>query len=193
MNVEQDFNEGKKSAIKKLEKALVAGEVDKGILPILNIINQSENYYTSSSCFGRIVVLEIPDIGDKKNAEFLGRWHKPIELDELIGSLKNAKKGQLWLLSQSPVIHVIAKSPEAADSLLKTAISCGFKHSGMKSFGKKNVVEVCSTERLDAPIGLDKKLFCNDEHMQLLVNISNEIIKKSTQKLKKFEEKLKEI
>ena len=72
MNVEQDFNEGKKSAIKKLEKAHDAGEVDKGILPILNIINKSENYYTSSSCFGRIVVLEIPDIGDKKNAEFLG-------------------------------------------------------------------------------------------------------------------------
>jgi tRNA wybutosine-synthesizing protein 3 len=193
MNVEQDFIEGKKSAIKKLEKACNAGEVDKGILPILNIINKSENYYTSSSCFGRIVVLEIPEIGDKKNAKFLGRWHRSIEFEEVISSLKNAKKGQLWLLSQSPVIHIIAKTPEASDSLLKKAISCGFKHSGMKSFGKKNVVEVCSTERLDAPIGLDGKLFCNDDHMHLLVNISNEIIKKSTKKLKIFQEKLKEI
>jgi len=193
MNVDQDFIEGKKSAIKKLEKALNKGEVDKGILPILKIINESEKYFTSSSCFGRTVLLEIPSIGDKQNAKFLGKWHRIIELNEISESAKYAKTGQIWLLSQSPVIHIIAKTPEAADRLLKIAISCGFKHSGMKSFGKKNVVEVCSTERLDVPIGEDGKLFCNDDHLRLMVNISNEIIKKSTLKLKKFEEKLKEI
>ncbi len=193
MNVDQDFIEGKKSALKKLEKARNTREVDKGILPILSIINESEKYYTSSSCFGRIVLLEIPGIGDKQNAKFLGRWHRTIEFDEIIESVKDAKIGQIWLLSQSPVIHIIAKTPNAADKLLKIAVSCGFKNSGLKSFGKKNVLEVCSTERLDAPIGEDGKLFCNENHLRLLVNISNEIIKKSTQKLKKFENKLKQI
>ncbi len=193
MNIERDFLEGKKSALIKLEKACNKDEIDPGILPIIKIINESEKYFTSSSCFGRTVLLEIPSIGDKQNAKFLGKWHRKIDFSEIIKSLKNAKSGQIWLLSQSPVIHITAKTAEAADKLLKIAVSCGFKHSGLKSFGKKNVVEVCSTERLDAPIGENGKLYCKDNHLRLLVNISNEIIEKSTIKLKKFEEKLKDI
>ena len=50
---------------------------------------------------------------------------------------------------------------------------------------------MCSTERLDAPVGKDGELFCNDEYLDLLVNISNEIIKKSSLKLQKLEEKLR--
>jgi tRNA wybutosine-synthesizing protein 3 len=193
MNLEQDFLDGKKIALQKLEKACRSGEVDSGILPILHIINKTDYHFTSSSCYGRIVVLEIPSIGDKKNAEFLGKWHREINYDELIGSINKAKAGQIWLLSQSPVIHVISKTPESADKLLKNAISCGFKHSGLKSFGKKIVVEICSTERLDAPIGNNGKLFCNEDHLRLLLDISNEIIKKSTHKLKKLEKSLKDL
>ena len=193
MNLEQDFLEGKKSALKKLEKACSSGEVDSGILPILDIINRTDDYFTSSSCFGRIVVLEIPIIGDKKNANFLGKWHREVNYDELVNSIKRGNTGQIWLLSQSPVIHIISKTPESADRLLKTAVSSGFKHSGLKSFGKKNVVEICSTERLDAPIGKDGIVFCNEDHLRLLLDISNEIIKKSTQKLKRLEKSLKEL
>jgi tRNA wybutosine-synthesizing protein 3 len=190
MNTERDFLEGKKSAISKLKKAQSENKVDPGILPILDIINESENYYTSSSCFGRIVLLEIPSIGDKKEAKFLGKWHKTINVDELLSAVKNAETGQLWFLSQSPIIHITAKTNNAADKILKTAIASGFKNSGLKSIGKKIVVEVLSTERLDTPVGKDGVLFCNKDHLELLVNISNEIMKKSTLKLQKFEKKL---
>lgn len=190
MNIERDFLEGKKSALTKLQKAFKEKKVDEGVLPILNIINESDDYYTSSSCYGRIVLLEIPNIGDKKAAKFLGKWHRTIDVNELIDASKKAKYGQIWLLSQSPIIHISTKTNEAADRLLKTAIACGFKNSGIKSLGRKIVVEVCSTERFDAPVGKDGVLFCNKEHLELLTDISNEILKKSTQKLKKFEKNL---
>jgi len=190
MNIERDFLEGKKSALTKLQKAQNEKKVDKGILPILNIINASDDYYTSSSCYGRIVLLEIPNIGDKKAAKFLGKWHRTIDVNELLDASKKARYGQIWLLSQSPIIHINTKTNEAADRLLKTAIACGFKNSGIKSLGRKIVVEVCSTERFDAPVGKDGVLFCNNEHLELLTDISNEILKKSTQKLKKFEKNL---
>jgi tRNA wybutosine-synthesizing protein 3 len=193
MSVEHDFLEGKKAALKKLDKACDIEEVDKGILPILNIINLSNDYFTSSSCFGRIVILEIPNIGDKKNAKFLGKWHREIKYFELVDSLKKAKKGQIWLLAQSPVIHIIAKTPELADRLLKISVSCGFKNSGLKSIGLKNVVEICSTERLDVPIGNNGMLFCNEDHLKLIISISNEIIRKSSMKLKKLEKEIKKI
>lgn len=190
MNIEKDFLEGKKSAFAKLQKAQKEGKVDEGILPILFIINESDDYYATSSCYGRIVLLEIPNIGDKKAAKFLGKWHRTIDVDELFDAARKAKLGQIWLLAQSPIIHVTTKTKEAADMLLKTAVACSFKHSGLKSLGKKIVVEVCSTERFDVPVGKDGVLFCNRKHLELLTDISNEILKKSTQKLQKFEKNL---
>lgn len=191
MNSEQDFLEGKKSAISKLNRAKKENKVDIGILSILDIINGSDNYYTSSSCYGRIVVLEIPNIGNKKEARFLDKWHRAIDIEELISAIKKAKIGQIWLLSQSPIIHITAKTNDAADRILKTAIACGFKNSGIKSFKRKIVVEICSTERLDVPIGSDGVLFSNKEHLELLTGISNEIFNKSRKKLDKLEKQLK--
>ncbi len=191
MSREKDFLDGKKSALEHLTKATNLKQVDSGILPILNIINNLDKYYTTSSCFGRIVLLEIPTIGNKKEAKFLGKWHRTIELNDLLSAIKNAKDGQIWILSQSPIIHIAAFSDIAAEKILKVAIACGFKNSGLKSIGKRIVIEILSTERLDAPIGKNGKVFCNNEYLDLLVKISNEIIEKSTLKLKKLEEKLR--
>jgi len=186
MNQEKDFSENKITALKKLDKARNEKLVDEKILPILDLINKSENFYTSSSCSGRIVLLEIPAIGDKKNAVFLGKWHRNIKPDEIITSLKNAKTGQLWLLAQSPIIHVSTKTNMDAENILKTAISSGFKNSGIKSIGKKIVVEILSTERIDVPVGQNAKLFCDESYLKLLIKISNEIIDKSTLKIDKL-------
>lgn len=193
MTSERDFIENKKNALKKLKNALDEKKVDNGILPIIKIINKSGNYYTSSSCFGRIVLLEIPEIGNKKEAEFLGKWHRKIRVNELLSSIKNATNGQIWILTQSPIIHIGAKTNIAAEKILKTAISCGFKNSGIKSIGKKIIVEICSTERLDSPIGIDGVILCEKDHLSLLTNISNNIIEKSTLKLHKLKEKLKKV
>jgi tRNA wybutosine-synthesizing protein 3 len=191
MNPDNIFLEGKKIALSKLEKAKKDNLVDKGILPILNIINNSDLYYTSSSCYGRIVLLEIPNIGNKKEAVFLGKWHRSISVDELISASNNSKKGQIWLLSQSPIIHITSKTIDAADRILKIAISCGFKNSGIRSLKKRIIVEICSTERLDVPIGNDKTIFCNKDHIDLLVSISNEVFNKSNNKLEKLRRELK--
>ena len=188
---EKGFLEGKEKALKALKAAKCEGKVDQGILPILNTINDSKDYYTSSSCFGRIVLLEIPSIGDKKQAKWLGKWHRGIEPSEVLSAVKSAKAGQLWLLAQSPIIHITAKTNTAADKILKVAILSGFKNSGLKSIGKKIVVEVCSTERLDAPVGRNDNLFCNEEHLQLLVDVANEVMEKSTAKLYRFDQKLR--
>ena len=183
MNSEQVFLDGKKTALFKLKKAKKNNEVDIGILPILYIINNSDYYYTSSSCYGRIILLEIPNIGNKKEAIFLGKWHRTINVDEILSAANNSKKGQIWLLAQSSIIHITSKTIDAADRILKISIACGFKNSGIKSIKKRIVVEICSTERLDMPIGNDGILFCEKNHIDLLVNISNEIFKKSNLKL----------
>ena len=191
MTKEKDFIYNKKTALSKFETALDKNLVDKKILPILNIINESKNFFTSSSCAGRIALLELPDIGDKKNAKFLGKWHRIIEPDELISASKKAQKGQIWFLAQSPIIHVVTETNSDAENLLKIGILCGFKNSGLKSLGKKIVVEICSTERLDMPIGQDGILFCNDKYLFYLVEMANNVVNRSDKKLDKLKDSLK--
>ena len=190
-NVRENFLDLKTEALKNLEESQFENKVDEKVLPVLDIINASNDYYTSSSCSGRIVLLEIPVIGDKINARFLGKWHRVITFDDLQLAISHAEKGLLWLLAQSPVIHVGAKSVSSADKLLKIAVSSGLKNSGFKSAGKKVVVEICSTERLDAPVGRDGRFFCNEEYFSLLIEIANNIIEKSYFKLQRFENELK--
>lgn len=191
MTREKDFLESKEKALQLLEKAQSENKVDHEIIPILRMINDSQEYYTSSSCSGRIVLLEIPRIGDKKNARFLGKWHRTIAFDEILSAAKKAKTGLLWLLAQPPIIHIAADNNKVADKMIKIANASGFKNSGVKSIGKKIIIEVCSTERLDAPIGREGTLFCNGEYLQLLVDIANEVIEKSAVKLHRFEQKLR--
>ena len=191
MITNKDFIKNKKQTLTKLQQEKEKKKVDYKIIPILDLINSCNNYYTTSSCYGRIVLLEIPEIGDKKNAKWLGKWHREIELNEFLSAGQKANKGYLWILAQSPIIHVHSNDFESADNLIKIAFSCGFKNSSFKSFKNNIVIEIISTERLDAPIGKDGKFFGNNNYLDLLINISNNIINRSSEKLKNFESKLR--
>ncbi len=189
----KEYIDAKERALKSLENAYAMQKVDAGVTQILGLINKIEGYYTSSSCAGRIVLLEIPRIGDKRGANFLGVWHRTITSDELKNAAGKAKKGLLWLLAQAPILHIGAKSMILADRMVKIAISSGFKNSALKSVGRKIIVEVCSTERLDAPIGRDGDLFCKDTYLDLLIEIANEVIKRSQAKKWQFIKKIEKI
>ena len=191
MSPEKEFLESKERALESLRKAKIDDKVDRKILSILDLINKSVEFYSSSSCAGRIVLLEIPKIGDKRNAKFVGKWHRTINSMDLISALEEAKIGLLWILAQPPILHIYAKTRTAADKLVKIANSSGFKNSAFKSAGKHIVVEICSTERLDAPIGKDGILFCNKDYLNLFVKIANEVIIKSDLKLSRFKMELK--
>jgi len=186
----KEFMDAKENALKSLNEACDQEKVDEGALPLLSIINKIDGLYTSSSCAGRIVLLEIPHIGDKKGARFLGVWHRTIQLEELSAASKKATNGLLWLLAQAPIIHIGVENLPLADRMVKTAVACGFKNSAIRSLGKTVIIELCSTERLDAPIGRDGGLFCSEKHLTLLVEISNEVIERSSEKLSRLAEKL---
>jgi tRNA wybutosine-synthesizing protein 3 len=188
--ITKEYLDAKEKALKSLEHAYLMQKVDEGVTQILELINRIEGFYTSSSCAGRIVLMEIPQIGDKQGATFLGIWHRTINTKELKDAATKATTGLLWLLAQAPIFHLGAQTLKFADSMVKTAISCGFKNSAVKSAGKRVIIEICSTERLDAPIGRDGSLFCEEEYLSLLVEISNEVIERSQEKIGRLTKKL---
>ncbi len=181
-----EFTQAKKHAIKKLNDACVANMVDMSLMPLLDLINNKKEFFTTSSCAGRIMVLELPELGDKLNARVLGKWHHIITEEVLRQALSKASKGMIWLYAQSPILHLAAASFEDANGLVKQAIAAGFKNSGMKTQGKQLFIEINSTERLDAPLGLNNCIYVTDEYISLIVTIANDIMEKSNEKLQRF-------
>ncbi len=186
------FIDAKEKALSKLYKDLENEKVDKDLVSLLKRINRIDDLFTTSSCSGRILLLEIPEIGDKKKARFIGRWHNPVTKNEIFSKIKKSKKGMLWLLAQPPVIHIGAKNLESALKFMKIANESGFKNTFIKSIGKDRIIiEICSTERMDTPIGKDGRVACNEEYLNMLIKIANSITRRSKKKIKRLEKNLK--
>lgn len=182
---------GRPEALKRYQQAKKSGLVDKDIIPLLEIINSSETYYTTSSCSGRIVIMQIPEIGNKEECVFLGKWHRETGYDEIVDSIKNYKNGYLFLMVQSAIIHIVAINLDSATALLKIAIESGFKYSSIKSIGNNGVlVEILSTENLNIPLGENGNLMVDEEYIKFSTNMANMTLRRIKQKLQKFERKI---
>lgn len=188
-----NFDDHKKNALNKLNKALDQDKVDKLVIHILQHINEKDEYFTTSSCAGRIVVLQLPRIGDKKHAVFLGRWHRQVHLEEVQEALSRYTMGQAWLLTQPPIFHIGCKDLEAANELLTLGVTNGFKHSGIRSLSGQIIVELNSTERMDMPIGKDKTLFIDDNSISFLVDVANTSLFRAQKKLSNLKEAINQI
>lgn len=184
------FLQAKEKAMEVLEKAVVNGEVDRKALSILEKLNEIEYFFTTSSCSGRIVVLELPSIGDKLNAKFLGKWDRKINVNDVMDSLEKSDRGEIWFLAQPPIFHVSATDIGMASDLVKVAKQSGFKNSGVKSIGSKVAVEICSTEELDVPLGINGNILCGEDYLALIVSMANEIMEKAEKKLALLEENI---
>ena len=186
----RSFLQAKEKAMETLKKAMENNEVDKKAIPIIEKLNGIDEFFTTSSCSGRIAIMELPSIGNKIDARFLGKWDDKIEIQDIKNALENAEKGEIWMLAQPPIFHVSASDVNAASKLIKVAKQSGFKNSGIRSIGKRVTVEVRSTEEVDVPLGIDGKLLCDEKYLSLLVSIANEIMDRIEKKLKVFERKI---
>lgn len=181
----------KKRMLEKLENAINMGLVDEDIIPMLRKINSCENYFTTSSCSGRIVVIVLEDIGIKFTAEFLGKWHREVTIYEVCDAIDRWNgKGYIFLMMQSPIIHVRCRDEESALKLLRISNECGFKYSSIKS---KFVVEILSTEQLHVPLGKDCELWTEKKYLERCVEIANKMLRRAKEKLARLENHLMKI
>ncbi|HHF58823.1 MAG TPA: hypothetical protein ENL44_01310 [Thermoplasmatales archaeon] len=180
----------REKALKSLEKAIQEEKVDEDIIDILNILNRNKDIFTTSSCSGRAVIIEVPYPGAKPGARFLGKWHRRVEKEDVYRSLESARNGFLMFMVHPPIIHAVVKDPLLGEKLVKAALSSGFKNSGMRGIKGKIVVELRSTERMDVLIGKDRKLLVDDEYIEVLCEMANLMLEKGKRKLHVLKEYL---
>ncbi len=168
--------------LKRLKEEADKGLVDFDIKDFLFKFNEKcKDIFTTSSCSGRIILAEAPRLSLVKSShefKFLGKWHRPVVLREVLELLEKYKPRNAWLLARAPIIHFSAKSIEVGLKLLKIAQNVGFKHSGIisiRDYGEV-VIEVQADDRIDMPIIIDGKYIVDINSLQDIIDILNETL-----------------
>lgn len=155
--------------------------VDFDIYDFLLTFNKSlSDYYTTSSCSGRIALAKAPRLSYSKGLglfKFLIKWHRPVTYGEVADAISRVGDGYVWLLVRAPIMHFVARDLNGALRILRIARDAGFKHSGIYSVTHDGVVvEVQGEDRFEVPIMIDGKLIMPMEGLRHVVDIANETL-----------------
>jgi len=188
-----DFAHEKSNALRKIDKSSKKS-IDKQIKSLVAEINKLSNFYTTSSCSGRFVIVK--ELGKKIKNAILLSYHSPPKLEVLLKDLRKileSNKQPLFFKYEPSILHVVASSTEKAARFVEIARQLGFKKSGFY-FGRKRkrpVIELISTETLALPIAKNGKLLVGEKYLSLVLNFAKKLHNKNNTKIKKLFAKLK--
>jgi len=165
------------------------GSVDKKIISLIGKINSKAEYYTTSSCSGRIMLMA--EGKTKKDANWVFVSHDKITFLQLKTALKKIPKQTLWFKFEPMILHVCCDSIESSKIILESAKSAGFKHSGIMATEKRIIVEIRGTDFISAPLAFSGKIAVSDLFLKKLINEANTKLKKNELKIKNLENKIK--
>jgi len=174
--------------LERIKRDLETGYFDVDILDLVKKINEYQDMYTTSSCSGRIILIRSSQPWKKDESSILGKWHNGVEIRELLELLKRyGKSSNIWLILQSPIVHVVCRNVELAVRLIRLARSCGFRYSSIISHSSYGyVAEIMSSERLDIPVVLNGSRIINDEKLEEVVNYLNERLRNSKKRIERL-------
>ena len=180
------FERRKEDCLKKDDKSSI-GDIDEPIRDLCEKINKLENYYTLSSCSGRVVLIKNTD--KKGPGLFSFRTHELISFKQLKSELEKAaeKKESLIFKQETCILHVCCKNIEDAEKLLNKSRESGWKNSGIMTLSGRIVLELRSTEYLALPIMTKGLVLVNDDFLKILVKESNLRLEKTWQKINKLQ------
>lgn len=193
----QQFNRFKHESLNKTDLSL-KGSIDEPIRPLVDFINKQEHYYTTSTCSGRITLIEKPyaNAGIKKGNNFHLSSHEQLEFTDFnhpIQSFVETSRTHdedtcLWLKFEPFIMHVQCFDLDRARTLLNIALATGCRNSGL-TLGKpdKFMVAIRSTSSMEIPIHCGSRFKINFDYIRFLYEESNRRLAENKAKLDKFQ------
>lgn len=181
-----NFEQQKKQFLRKPDKSWVGG-IDKAILSLCNKLNKSKDYFTTSSCAGRIVL--VPETGQKQEKIFAAIFHEKPDYKKISRYLPKKPVMVLIYIKHEPcILHVACRTLKSAEQLVNKARHAGWKKSGIISIKQDKVMcELVSTEILSAPIMNKGEMIVSEKYLKLLVNECSSKLMRTRTKIKKLE------
>ena len=158
------------------------GSIDAEIREAVDALNAKPDFYTTSSCAGRIILLERKSEG-KKDTPWLLVSHAPLDVREALRI--TLPEHPVWLKQEGFILHVACRGMAAAERLLKASRLC-VKRAGIISASRRIVVEIASTEFLETVVADKKKWLVSGQYLARLVDEANRRMERNSRRLALF-------
>jgi len=197
--MEQDFEKQKAKYLKAMasdaKDRSKKGDVDIQIKPLLDAINAHPDYYTTSSCAGRIDLFVEPESLKKHEGEWRFVSHDVVRFKELEPSLDKFPAQTTWFRMEGAILHVCCRDMTAAEQFLRLCKETGWKHSGIMSSSSSTtgriIIESTTSERMDVPIAKDNELFVPLKFVEFLVKEANDKLLRTREKMNRLEKAIR--
>ncbi|MBW00536.1 tRNA wybutosine-synthesizing protein 3, partial [Eschrichtius robustus] len=179
MDHSAEFRKWKAQCLSKADLSR-KGSVDEDVVELVQLLNGREQFFTTSSCAGRIILLDQGINGSevqKQNCCWLLVTHKPCVKDDVIVALKKAN-GDAILKFEPLVLHVQCRQLQDAQILL-SSVSLVHKSSYLNC----SLQAVRSTHGLEVPLTHKGKLMVTEEYINFLIKIANQKMEENKKRI----------
>ena len=174
-NGQKRFRMVKERHRKSLEEAIAQKKIDPLMIDISNFIAGTKNYFTTSTCSGRITLMDLDESEKKREGAFFRKWHRTVSFNEVWEGIEDEKNtGNLWFKQDGFVFLIGTNTLENATRLLEFC-----RRSGVKKFGINNIkdgkihIEVYGTQHMSVPVKEKNERLVEKEYVKRLVTIAN--------------------
>lgn len=131
------------------EKAKAEGKADEKMIPIVDFIFSRKDFFTTSTCSGRILLIQLDEKETKKPKAFFAKWHSPPSFEQAWKAILKPSSNNLWF-KQEPLVMVIGtNSLENAKKTMSICRNNGVKKAGIMSAEEgKFLVEIMGSHYL---------------------------------------------
>ncbi|XP_052071987.1 tRNA wybutosine-synthesizing protein 3 homolog [Mytilus californianus] len=189
------FEKQKKSAVSGVDFSR-KGSIDVKIIDLSLFINNQRDYFTTSSCSGRIILFddsvgESDKVTNKQGCRWLFTSHDLVDKSQMMPVLEDIT-GDCVFKFEPFVLHVQCRTIDFAQLLLQCAVQSGFRNSGI-SLGKKGkiIVGVRSTHSMEVPLSHSGQLLVSSEYVEYLISLANKKMEENFRRIDRFYENLK--
>ncbi|KAI9483771.1 MAG: methyltransferase TYW3-domain-containing protein [Benjaminiella poitrasii] len=229
MSINAEFNSRKEQVVSSLVEYVdperrdksPKGFIDAPILDLMHIINQHPDYYTTSSCSGRVAIYQegvqvhddkeetttkggiwlyvthdpvsVPAINKEEwIVQLLFGGHQPVVFDDHYSDILDRQL--IYFKFEPLILHIEASSQQKAMHLVSLANQIGYQNSGITP-SRRHMLAIRSTLKIDTPIAYvkDGTIHClvKPSFLILLFEMSNQKFEQNIQRMKVFEDAMK--
>lgn len=173
---------------KTFEKAVKDRKADEKMIPLCRFVSKTKNFFTSSSCAGRIILLQLPKNENKLDASFHRKWHKKVSEKELWTGIDAKTVGELWFKLDPFILHIGGKDLEGAKKILECMAKAGVKRGGIiVAKPGKFLIEMQGTQGMAFPVKKDNEVLVDKAYIKYILARANKKLEKNYLLLKKLE------
>lgn len=177
----------KQRLLEKLERE----GCDQEVRQYLDLVNSIPSLVTSSSCFGRMLLIDLPDY-TKKHSKFLFKSHQPCEPEKVWYELNKCKGKFVWFKVDPLILHISCKDIETASRFLKVKTRAGIKRGGIFSIANERIqIELEGTYKMELPVKREGKILVSEDYFKLVVDEANRKLKKNAEMWERFAKEFK--